>query len=95
MCVPEDWRSAQDWDAARDGGCLRVHHSGDGARDIAPTLGRIVLFESRAVWHEVLPATRPRRAATIWVDRAQTAPETPAAPETQSVRLPPPSMESE
>ena len=56
------------WDAAADGGCLRVHSPRFGARDISPTLGRVVLFDARRVWHEVLPSAKRRLALTQWID---------------------------
>mmetsp|Transcript_120547 Transcript_120547/g.218987 ORF Transcript_120547/g.218987 Transcript_120547/m.218987 type:complete len:722 (-) Transcript_120547:58-2223(-) len=35
--------------------------------DFAPLAGRIVIFLSRGLWHETLPATRDRYAMTLWV----------------------------
>lgn len=52
------------WTAA-DGGCLRVH-SANGSRDIEPKGGRLVVFLSDRVLHEVLPGRVVRRAATAW-----------------------------
>ena len=82
-----------DWDAARDGGCLRLHLAagphgrtgcahdcaggggggggggagGDCHVDVVPSAGRMVLFKSRRVLHEVLPAHRSRLAMTLWL----------------------------
>jgi hypothetical protein len=73
-----------DWDAARDGGCLRLHlaagpHGRTGCAldcagassgchvDVMPSAGRMVLFKSRQVLHEVLPAHRSRLAMTLWL----------------------------
>lgn len=53
-----------EWDAA-DGGELRLHLD-PGALDVAPMLGRSVLFLSDAVEHEVLPAQRTRRSIAGW-----------------------------
>lgn len=47
------------------GGELRLHLP-EGARDIAPRMGTLVLFLSAAVEHEVLPATRPRYSVAAW-----------------------------
>merc|ERR1719323_274307 len=35
--------------------------------DLAPLAGRLVLFLSRRVWHEALPARRDRFGMTLWV----------------------------
>ena len=53
---------------AHDGGALRLHLS-DGARDIAPHGGSLVLFLSAEVEHEVLPATRDRLSIAGWFRR--------------------------
>lgn len=53
-----------DWHP-RDGGCLRIRPP-SGSRDVAPIGGRLVLFRSDCLLHEVLPTTRPRMAATAW-----------------------------
>lgn len=52
-----DWRPEQ-------GGQLRIH--GPWARDVEPRAGRLALFLSDRVEHEVLPAFAPRFAATAW-----------------------------
>ncbi len=52
------------WTAA-DGGCLRVHTS-ETPRDIEPRGGRLVVFLSDRVLHEVLPGHVVRSAATAW-----------------------------
>ncbi|KAL1510936.1 hypothetical protein AB1Y20_005764 [Prymnesium parvum] len=62
------------WDAARHGGCLRVYPpEGGQARDVEPISGRLVLFQSRHVPHEVLPCTQgaERLAVTLWVEYAE------------------------
>ena len=69
------------WDAAADGGCLRIHPSGiDGQAqplpreplDVSPIGGRLVLFRSASVFHEVLPCARGERLAlTLWVEFAE------------------------
>jgi SM-20-related protein len=43
---------------------LRLH--GDAAVDVAPVLGRLVVFLSAKVEHEVLPTWAPRLAVTAW-----------------------------
>jgi Rps23 Pro-64 3,4-dihydroxylase Tpa1-like proline 4-hydroxylase len=36
--------------------------------DIAPLLGRLVIFRSREVWHGIQPSATARRwAVTLWV----------------------------
>jgi SM-20-related protein len=52
------------WKTA-DGGCLRVHNSGK-SRDIEPKGGRLVVFLSDRLLHEVLPGNATRHAATAW-----------------------------
>jgi SM-20-related protein len=69
------------YDAERDGGCLRAYlppkeeqqqpshgHSRDSysVRDVAPKGGRLLLFNSCEVEHEVLPTTASRMAVTLW-----------------------------
>ena len=40
--------------------------------DINPIGNRLVLFDSSAFYHEVLPATRPRMSYTGWMRRKST-----------------------
>ena len=54
----EDWQE-------QDGGCLRLH--GDSTVDVAPLSGRLVLFQSRTMLHEVLPVARQRFSLTGWM----------------------------
>ncbi|MBX2800733.1 MAG: 2OG-Fe(II) oxygenase [Myxococcales bacterium] len=49
----------------RDGGCLRVHPP-SGSRDIEPIGGRMLVFLSDSLLHEVLPSYARRTAATAW-----------------------------
>ncbi len=53
-----------DWKPS-DGGCLRVHGP-RGHRDIEPRGGRLVVFRSDRLLHEVLPGHAVRQAATAW-----------------------------
>lgn len=70
------------WDAARSGGCLRLHPTPGLAnepgtpcaitapRDVDPRAGRIVIFGSRTQLHEVLPVAGDgvqRLALTLWL----------------------------
>jgi SM-20-related protein len=48
-----------------DGGELRLHVEPE-PHDIAPRSGRLIVFLSDRVEHEVLPARAPRYAATAW-----------------------------
>lgn len=54
-----------------DGGALRIWPD-DGAApiDVAPLLGRLVVFQSERIEHAVLPTTRPRFALTMWLSSA-------------------------
>ena len=55
--------------------------------DIAPSGGTLVLFESRRVWHEVLPATGAcRYAVTLWVHGGAAPSRTPPTPPTRATR---------
>ena len=60
------------WDCEKDGGALRCHDVVGGYTDtytdIAPVGGRLVLFKSRKVLHEVMPSQRRRFAITIWFE---------------------------
>ena len=45
-----------DWEEAH-GGCLRVTlEDGRGEADVAPSIGRLVLFDCRRIVHEVRPS---------------------------------------
>lgn len=51
-----------------DGGALRLHVEG-GPVDVPPLAGTLVVFRSRDVRHEVLPAHRDRYSLTGWFRR--------------------------
>lgn len=53
-----DWRPEH-------GGALRLFEP-QGPRDVEPMLGRVLLFLSDRLEHEVLPVFAPRWAATAW-----------------------------
>ena len=53
-----------DWDEAK-GGALRVHPT-SGPRDILPKAGRLAMFFSDSMKHEVRPTWAPRTAITLW-----------------------------
>ena len=53
-----------DW-SADDGGALRLH----GLSDIVPAPGRLVVFFSDEIEHEVLPARRDRFSVACWLKR--------------------------
>lgn len=65
-----------DWVEA-DGGCLRCHVGTDAAddtgetatvqRDIEPVAGRLVVFRSRELLHEVRPTWGRRVAMSLWM----------------------------
>ena len=54
-----DWLPAQ-------GGALRLHPEGLASQDISPVGGRVAVFLSADMLHEVLPATRGRSSLTGW-----------------------------
>lgn len=53
------------WSVA-DGGTLRLYPENAPAQDVLPIAGTLALFNSRALWHEVLPAQRDRYSVTAW-----------------------------
>jgi SM-20-related protein len=53
---------------AEQGGALRIYPQ-DEAHDVAPLGGRLVIFMSGELPHEVLPATRERLSLTGWFRR--------------------------
>ena len=56
------------WEEAH-GGCLRVQmEGGKGTIDVAPSAGRMVLFDCRRIAHEVLPSYTSRWAMTAWIN---------------------------
>lgn len=57
-----------DW-LQEQGGALRLHPEGLDTQDIAPIAGRLVLFLSAQIVHEVLPATRDRMSIAGWFKR--------------------------
>lgn len=56
-----DWRPEH-------GGALRLHldQEAQGTIDVEPRLGRLVVFLSERIEHEVLPTYAPRLAVTAW-----------------------------
>jgi SM-20-related protein len=54
-----------------EGGALRLHPDGKCTEDIAPQAGRLLLFLSADMLHEVLPATRDRLSLAGWFRRRQ------------------------
>ena len=57
-----------DWEEAH-GGCLRVTlEDGRGEADVAPSIGRLVLFDCRRILHEVRPSYAGRWAMTAWIN---------------------------
>ena len=54
-----DWKEEQ-------GGQLRMYLP-DGTKDFLPMAGRLVIFRSDEIEHEVLPATRERLSITGWI----------------------------
>jgi hypothetical protein len=67
-----------DWDTERDGGALRAYvganltdqegHSARKVVDICPKGGTLVMFRSRILLHEVLPAQKRRWAVSVWIE---------------------------
>ena len=65
--------NAEGWDVGRDGGALRVYHPPDGERhlDVAPLCGRLLLFDSTTIEHEVRHTYSQRWALTLWAEIPQ------------------------
>lgn len=57
-----------DWQVGQ-GGALRLHPQGQPSNDIVPIGGRLVLFLSADMLHEVLPATCERLSLAGWFRR--------------------------
>lgn len=66
-----------DWQPC-DGGELRLHCHDGTTHDLAPLAGRLILFRSDELEHEVRPAQRRRLAVTAWYRSG--APEDPREP---------------
>lgn len=60
----------EEWTEA-DGGQLRLYLN-EGTKDILPIGGRMAIFESDKIEHEVLPSLKERRSITGWL---KTTPE--------------------
>lgn len=50
-----------------DGGALRIYTNTTDYVDVLPSSGRLILFASHALEHEVLPTNRPRFSITGWL----------------------------
>lgn len=50
-----------------DGGALRLYDDEGNYTDVSPLPGRLVIFRSDAVYHEVLPTTVSRYSVTGWL----------------------------
>jgi SM-20-related protein len=65
------------WEEENHGGCLRIYDGTDIKDDygstcnevvnISPLGGRLVLFDSQRILHEVIPTFKDRFAVTIWI----------------------------
>lgn len=65
----------KDW-KEENGGYIRLYHPEPGREEevldeIAPLAGRLVLFDSKKFFHEVLPCFRRRWALSAWINGAQ------------------------
>ena len=54
-----------EWQAT-DGGQLRLYPKGEASIDVVPQLGRLVVFLSEEMEHEVLPAHKDRWSIAAW-----------------------------
>ena len=61
--TPDSWETS-------DGGALRVEECGEEPRELLPEGGSLVLFDSKRVWHEVLPTRRERACLVGWFHHA-------------------------
>ena len=53
-----------------DGGCLRLYRGEGGHVDVEPTAGKLVVFKSDTLPHEVLETAAERIAVVGWFNRA-------------------------
>lgn len=60
-----------DWQPEH-GGALRLHPPGQSSVDVLPLAGRMAMFMSADMPHEVLPATRERMSIAGWFRRRAT-----------------------
>jgi SM-20-related protein len=75
LYTSENWREEH-------GGCLRVYQSAPDApsvncedyTDIEPMAGRLVIFKSQKVLHEVRPSFAKRIALSMWMLRTSSSP---------------------
>lgn len=67
LYLNDDWQTEH-------GGYLRLYldDSREQFIDIAPEMGRLVVFLAGRFWHEVLPAKRERKSITGWFRRGET-----------------------
>jgi len=67
LYLNDDWQT-------KHGGHLRLYldDSREQFIDIAPKIGRLVVFIAGRFWHEVLPAKRERKSITGWFRRGET-----------------------
>mmetsp|Transcript_27574 Transcript_27574/g.36167 ORF Transcript_27574/g.36167 Transcript_27574/m.36167 type:complete len:309 (-) Transcript_27574:154-1080(-) len=66
------------WDVQKDGGSLRCYVGANSSDDIGTTAdkiidvepegGRLVIFDSRMLLHQVMPSQRSRLALTVWIE---------------------------
>lgn len=61
----------KDW-TEEDGGYIRLYSPEEGKQeealvDLEPIAGRLVLFDSKKFFHEVLPTYRTRWALSAWM----------------------------
>ena len=64
----------EDWDVERDGGALRAYYPPTSPKagthvDVTPKAGRVLLFDSCTVEHEVRPTYATRSALTLWASK--------------------------
>ena len=56
-----------DWSKETHGGCLRMHFGDGKQKDIEPLGGRLVVFNSQWLPHQVMPSYFDRYAVTLWM----------------------------
>lgn len=66
----------------KHGGCLRIElEDGRGEADVAPSWGRLVMFDCRRMPHEVRPTSEGRWAMTAWINDEDAEGEGEESPE--------------
>ena len=62
-----DGENVEQYDMDKHGGCLRIYVGNNKYRDVEPFGGRMIVFNSQWLPHQVLPSYFNRYAVTLWL----------------------------